>query len=940
MAKSGKGGRQARKEKAGLKPEASGEKVQETTTSKPEAAREMAVAVEAPQKAAFDAGTYLRSGAWIYPAVLLALMALMFYVRVSFSYDSVFTDWDGGYVNVAQDDAVYHMRLVYNTLAHFPERIFYDPFTHYPFGSPVHFGPLFTLIIAGASLIVGLGQPGQQLVATVGAYTPVVLGILCAIPTYFMGKKLFGRNAGIVAAATLALMPGQFLGRSMLGFTDHHIAEVLFSVAAVAFLVYALDAAKKSGLSIEKIRGGDREALTALALGGLAGVAFGCYMLTWPGGLLVGFMLFVYFAVQSVVDHMRGEKLEYLAIIAALMFLVPAVMLLPYSMMDLSLQLMYYSATQPVFLALAFAGVLVLYGLSRVLRQNKVEAWSFPVALLGIGVIGLLLSYILLPQMFALIMAGFKVFTPSGGMLWVAEAKPSIFDSAGNLNLENVWFGFFWTFYISIIAIVMLAFRVYKNNRPAEWLFLVWNLVMFLAMVSQIRFTYYFAANAALLTGYFVVAMFRAFDSGKFVENFKAGVSKAGDLGDFLSRNIGQASLFAIMALVFALIIVYPATSLSIPGNYPEEYRKDFLGGFVKLQADGGPGMGYEWYKSLTWLRDNTPDPQGKTVQPGFDYAGGTYRYDLDANGRYKYPDSAYGVMSWWDYGHIINYVGHRIANANPFQAGILENNGTGGSARFFLATTEDAGYSNLQNLGSKYVMIDYEMATGKHHAITVWADDMQGWEREEQFPLSQSTAIPLRWDSQKFKDSMTSRLYYDDCDGMSHFRLVYESPGQYITTVRLVDLESGYSNMGYPIGRDNYTESYEMYQVFRQPTAVNQQGSQFVYDARAPVKYVKTYEVVKGATLTGSAPAGSNVTVAMKLGIGARTFNYTQTVVADQNGVYSITVPYATEDMKGDGYSSDVQPLSKYTITYDTTTKEVDVPERAVANGETIKVS
>ena len=27
--------------------------------------------------------------------------------------------------------------------------------------------------------------------------------------------------------------------------------------------------------------------------------------------------------------------------------------------------------------------------------------------------------------------------------------------------------------------------------------------------------------------------------------------------------------------------------------------------------------------------------------------------------------------MSWWDYGHIITFIGHRIPNANPFQAGI-----------------------------------------------------------------------------------------------------------------------------------------------------------------------------------------------------------------------------------------------------------------------------
>ena len=189
---------------------------------------------------------------WVYPVVLLLLMALMAWIRIVPAYDYVFPSWGGGYVNVAQDDAVYQMRLVHNTLAHFPTRIMFDPFTHFPYGSAIHFGPLFTIIIAGAALVVGLGNPAPALVDAVGAYMPVLMGVLCILPVYFIGKKLFGRNAGIIAAATLSLIPGQFLARSVIGFTDHHIAEVLFSVATVAFLVFALEAAKKASLALKR----------------------------------------------------------------------------------------------------------------------------------------------------------------------------------------------------------------------------------------------------------------------------------------------------------------------------------------------------------------------------------------------------------------------------------------------------------------------------------------------------------------------------------------------------------------------------------------------------------------------------------------------------------------------------------------------------------------
>ena len=59
-------------------------------------------------------------------------------------------------------------------------------------------------------------------------------------------------------------------------------------------------------------------------------------------------------------------------------------------------------------------------------------------------------------------------------------------------------------------------------------------------------------------------------------------------------------------------------------------------------------------------------------------------------NGQYAYPDAAYGIMSWWDYGHLIETVGHRIPNANPFQQGIGSvTTGVAGSSPFFLAENE-----------------------------------------------------------------------------------------------------------------------------------------------------------------------------------------------------------------------------------------------------------
>ena len=682
--------------------------------------RQKVVAAEA-EKAKNPVVRFLKSQFSIFTVAIAAVMAVMLYIRIALPYNSVFTNWPGNYVNIAADDAPEQMRMVYNTLAHFPTRELYDPFTHYPYGSLVHFGPLFTMLIAVPSLILGLGHPSAQLTVTVGAYVPAILGALCAIPTYYVGKKLFGRNAGLLAAVILMFLPGQFLARSLLGFTDHHVAEVLFSVATIAVLVYALDSAKKTGLSLEHIKNRDFGVIKeSLALACLAGIMFGCYLLSWPGGLLVGFMLFIYFVLQSVIDHVRGKPLDSTLIIAAFMYLIPMVMVLPYSLQYLHFDIVNWSLTQPVILGMALVGIGVIYAVSK-LMENRVSKWAFPVALAVIAIAGIVFLSVALPPVYGIIMTGLSKLQSSGGMLTVAEAHPP--------SLSDLWTDFNWNLYISIGALFILAYRIYRDQRPAELMFLVWSLTMLWATYTEIRFTYYFAVNVSLLTAYVAMEAFNLLGAQKYKENFIKRVKSPADLPGFISKFSVPTAAMAVLAIIFIGIAIWPVTSLGQNITW--------------LEAQGGPGgMQYEWYDALYWMSSHTPDPQGSPIQSNFDYANGTYaipaNFDSDY---YDYPASAYSVMSWWDYGNDIEYVAHRIPNANPFQDGIIEMNGTTGAAPYFCSTDENQSVHMLDELNSRYVIIDNEMATdgwigGKFGAIQTWVNDTTGWVNQTQVPV------------------------------------------------------------------------------------------------------------------------------------------------------------------------------------------------------------
>ncbi len=891
-------------------------------------------------KAENPAIKFIKSIFSIYTIAIAAVMAVMLYIRIALPYNSVFTNWPGNYVNIAADDAPEQMRMVYNTINHFPIRELYDPFTHYPYGSLVHFGPLFTMLIAVPSLILGLGHPSTQLTATVGAYVPAILGALCAIPTYYAGKKLFGRNAGLLAAVILMFLPGQFLVRSLLGFTDHHVAEVLFSVATIAVLVYALDSAKKTGLSLEHIKNRDFGVIKeSLALACLAGITFGCYLLSWPGGLLVGFMLFIYFVLQSVIDHVRGKPLDSTLIIAAFMYLIPMVMVLPYSLQYLHFDLVNWSLTQPVILGLAFIGIGVIYAVSRVMNKMKVSRWSYPVALAVIAIIGMLVFYVAMPDIYGLIMAGLEKFQSSGVALTVSEAQPTYIDQmTGQFSLANFWYDFNWNFYISIFAIILLAYRVYRDDRSSELMFLVWNAIMLWATFMEIRFTYYFAVNAALLTAFFAGELFKLFGAQKFSENFKKKVKSLDNIPEFVKKNLNQTMMMSLIMILFIVVAIWPVTSLGQ--------------NITQIEAASGPGgMPYEWYDALLWMSNHTPDPQGSPVQSNFDYANGTYaipaNYDSD---HYNYPASAYSVMSWWDYGNDIEYVANRIPVANPFQEGITEMNSTTGAGPFFCSTDENQSIGMLDELNSRYVVIDNQMATGKFPAIQKWVNDETGWETQGQSTYlysdgqdmyQSSNTVPVILDTDKWNNSIMNRLYYEDADGMSHYRLVYESAGPYYVNMKVISQQQGYLGFNNPVPFNDLATAEQVYNMYSNNVlAADSQATTYGYDARPPVKFVKIFEKVDGATITGSAPDGSNVTATLNLTTDyGRTFTYVQNATVS-NGVYSMIVPYPTEPMKGDGYSYGIKPDGQYNVTYGTTTRSVNVTENAVISGGTIQVT
>ncbi|WP_321429275.1 oligosaccharyl transferase, archaeosortase A system-associated [uncultured Methanolobus sp.] len=777
------------------------------------------------------------------------------------------------FVRFGGNDPWYHLRNVESIIHNFPNMLWFDAYTQFPNGAKQVFAPLYDLVLATIIWILGAGNPDQNLIYIVSAYYPSILGSLVVVPAYFVGKWLFDRRVGLLASFLVAISCGQFLSRSIIGFNDHHIAETLLSTVVAMFLIMAIKKADKEKITFSDLKNKNFEPIKpAVPYLILTGIALGAYSLAWKGALFFAFIIGVYITIQHIVNHMHGKSTDYLAISGMVIFLIALIMVL---------MTPYLGGTKSLYIKGLIAGIIafpVLTGISIISNQKGLKNYYFPVSIAALFIIGIFAAKIFSESAYALITSVFSYFMRTGGGLTIAEASP-LLSSSGQFTLQPLWYYFGTMAYISFFALAILIYKSFtQKNTPDKTFLIVWTLMIIWAMLQQNRFAYYYSVNAAILSAWIGISILDLAGWQNLIDSIKSKT--------FAANNI--KAMHILSAIFIILIMIYPSYSLAMQQN----------------QGTGGPNG--NWIEATLWLKYNTPDP-------GLDYYE---NYEIPADGEsYDYPDTAYGVMSWWDYGHWIEVIGRRIPNANPFQQGIggrresIDEENLPGASTFFTASSEDEATEVLEAVhpdpdkaGARYIVSDIEMATGKFYAMAAWTLDTADYYQQVQTGSGYMT-VP----GQRYFNSMEARLHIFDSNGLKQYRMVHESP---IASTQ----ETGYKNV------------YNV--LFGGNIAEDNSG------------YVKIFEYVEGATITGTAPANETVTISNTiLTSQMRTFVYSQTTTAGSDGTYSFTVPYSTTGPIEGETQFDTMPTGPYVISYGGNQQEASVSETDVLNGNTIEV-
>ncbi len=627
--------------------------------------------------------------------IFLFLILLIGLIVRFFTFSQVF---EQGRIVFLETDPYYHMWRVFSYIEMFPKTFFFDPFINYPYGVVVGWPPLFDQIIALISLIAGLGKPGIHLVETIGVFIPVISGIFSIISVYYITKEIFNERIALYSSLLLAVMPAH-AQISFLGFTDHHIAEVLISVLAYLFFIKSIK--KESCLfSI------------------LSGIMIGLSFLIWIGAPIFIGIILSYIVIQFVLDKKSNINSDYLLKTGTISFLTAFVMIIFFYLWtpwQKDIQAGTLSYFQPVYVFLCAIIVLVFGITSRIMKDKK---WVlFPIMILIMFTSFFSILVFSFPSFYDNLLNGIGYLLTDAPLLkQIVEAQPLFYTYDGiflgwQFFSNPVWYSFAFSFYFAIIGLLLLLYYHRTGIDKGRLFLVIWTSIVLVLALFQRRFTYTLAVNVAILSGFFI------------------------DNITFNIRNIYKTYTYKSMAfnLKSGHIALLILMVLCIP-NLVLAYN----------MAQSPPKPSDDWYESLIWLRENTPDP-GKSPE--------------------------YGIMTWWDYGNWILYISKRPVVANNFQIG------GDSAAKFFVAPDETAANKIMDMRKARYVILDHRMGLNKFREGdqvllrgTFFA--IAGFADEDIAMYLDRNNLP----NQNFANTMYARMHIFDGNGLEYYRMIYES--------------------------------------------------------------------------------------------------------------------------------------------------------------------
>jgi dolichyl-diphosphooligosaccharide--protein glycosyltransferase len=259
--------------------------------------------------------------------------------------------------------------------------------------------------------------------------------------------------------------------------------------------------------------------------------------------------------------------------------------------------------------------------------------------------------------------------------------------------------------------------------------------------------------------------------------------------------------------------------------------------------------------------------------------------------------------------------------------------------------------------MNTKYVMIDQPMAVGKFHAMAAWSSISTSRYMAGVYQQQGDQLVPVQIWREPYFNTITARLYFFDGSetaGESGVGLSYQGRqvAEGVTVPVLTQAPKITTNRteleAFVEERRNGGDLAEIAAMtptnpaFPTPAL---QHYRLVHESESTVtgngqKLVKIFEHVPGAVVQGSAAPGTRVVAQVPVITNMnRAFLYQQSNITDEQGRFTLVLPYSTEGPIAGGTNFDTKPMSAYQLNVGDRQAELRVPEEYVLRGEVIAV-
>ena len=516
--------------------------------------------------------------------LVLLIAAAAFGIRTYPAWNNVFT---GAGVNFLETDAWYHVRLTENQVRNYPWRVTLDPFAA-PGGQFVPIAPLFDTMTSTIVAIAHGREADSAQVERIAAFMPPVLGALTVIVVWALGRHLFDRRAGLIAASLLAILPGHFLDRTMLGFVDHHALEALLAMATLLVFACALRSMSPAH---------------PLMVGGVLGL----YLLAWGSGAFLIAIIGVWLLLLVPLSR-SGDELSHAAQVTGLAALIAFVVVAVFQ----DPRMHRYGSQVLGLIGLAGIALAIRVMAGRELPRPRKHLVFVGIVIVA-GIAGVIIA-ILAPTLVTQVAIDIGRVIPDSTRMGVLEARP-LFLYTGEWQWEQPWVFFRTGFFIGLVALFPFVALVWRERVAAHLLLLVFAIATFVATIGQNRFGYYLVTACAVLGGWLAM---RLLDWG--------GVPHADNPGASPQTRLPLAREVAVIAVAGAMFA---------PNMSP-----------AVLLAERSASFPVYWRETMTWLREHTPSPFALSAGVGEEFYFA--RYPRDAVPLPDYSVMSWWDQGYW----------------------------------------------------------------------------------------------------------------------------------------------------------------------------------------------------------------------------------------------------------------------------------------------------